>query len=204
MADNEYRTAMRGPLLLTLSAAGSTVLEVGTRSGIPETSDMDGNPYTTSGQTRTAIMVRNSSGVKIQNATLTSSDLTTAVGGQMTAIGAWAQDNLTTSLSASAIRFAGISGQTQVVCPFAGSVVGVGANLSAAITAGTMRVAVSINGATVFSAINSATGVRTVYGTQAPDVDAIARGDRLGIKVTTSADFAPANNDITALVWAEV
>jgi hypothetical protein len=194
MADNEYRTALRGPLLLTVSATGSTVLEVGTRSGIPETSDMDANPYTTSGQTRTAIAKRTATGI----------DLTTVVGGQKVGLPAWVQDTLTTSMSASAMRVAAVSGQTQITTPFAGSVIGVSGNLSAAITAGTLRIAVSVNGATVFSAVNAATGVRTVYATQAPDTDALAAGDRIGVKLTTSADFAPANNDLTAVVWAEV
>lgn len=189
MADNFNRTAISGPLLITGSAATSTVLEFGVRSGIPATGDMDANPYTTSGQTRTALIV--------------GTDMTTAMGVGKIALPAWVQDNLTTSLSASAMRVAAVSGQTQITTPFAGSVIGVSGNLSALITAGTLRICVSVNGATVFSAVNSVTGVRTIYGTQAKDTDALARGDRIGVKLTTSADFAPANNDLTAVVWME-
>jgi hypothetical protein len=160
---------------------------------------MDANPYTTSGQTRTALAVRTAGGVTLQNVALN-----TSVTGQKTAWPAWVQDNLTTSLSASAMRVAGVSGQTQITCPFAGSVIGVAGNLSAAITAGTLRIAVSVNGATVFSAVNAVTGVRTVYGTQATGTDAVAVGDRIGVKLTTSADFAPANDDLTAAVFLAI
>lgn len=199
MADNFNRTHVNGPLFITGSANTSTLLEVGTRQGIPQTGDADANPYTTSGQTRTAVLTRTASGVS-----MSAVELTTAVGGQKVGLPAWVQDNLTTSLASSAMRIAAVSGQTQITCPFPGSVIGVSGNLSANITAGTLRVLVSVNGTSVFAAANSATGVRTVYATQAPDVDAIARGDRIGVKLSTTADFAPANNDLTAVVWVEV
>lgn len=190
MADTFNRATINGPLCIAGEASTSTVLERVTRTGIPQTGDHDSNPYRTSGgQTRTALIV--------------GTDLTTATGGQKIGLPAWVQDNLTTSMSASAMRVAAVSGQTQITVPFTGSVIGISGNLSAAITAGTLRIDATVNGTSVFSAVNAATGVRVIYGTQAKDTDAIARGDRLGVKLTTSASFAPANNDLTAVVWIE-
>ena len=194
MADNEYRTAMRGPLLLTASATGSTILEVGTRSGIPETGDMDANPYTTSGQTRHGVMFRTATGI----------DLSTIVGGQKIALGPWIETNAATSISGVAQALGEVAGMTQMCVPFAGSIIGVAACGNADITAGTIRAAVSVNGATVFSAVNAVTQVKVVYRTQAKDVDTIAAGDRLGLKLTTSADFAPATAEWTFFVYVEV
>lgn len=190
MADNYNRVVIPGPICVSVSASGSTVLERVTRSGVPETADADANPYTSSGgQTRTPLIV--------------GSNLTTSMGGGKVALH-FAQANLTTSMSAVAMQVAGVSGLTQIASAWAGSVIGVTGLLNAAITAGTYRAAVSVNGATVFSAINSATGTRTVIGTQAVGVDAIVRGDRIGIKITTSADLAPATPELAAVAWLAV
>lgn len=190
MADNEFRTAIRGPILITRSASTSTVLEVGTRSGIPETSDMDANPYTTSGQTRTALIV--------------GTDLTTAMGGQKVYLGPWVETNAATSISAVAQSLGEVAGMTNIAMPFAGSVIGVTAYANAALTAGTLRAAVTVNGATVFSAVNSATGITTIRATQAPNTDVFVAGDRIGLKLTTSANYAPTTLEWVFGAWVEM
>lgn len=194
MADYEYRTAIRGPLLITVSATGSTILETGTRSGIPETSDMDANPYTTSGQTRHAIMTRTATGI----------DMTTLMGGQKMFLGPWLETNAATSIAAVAQTLGEVAGMTQLGMCYAGSIIGVAARANANITAGTLRAAVTVNGATRFSAVNSATGVAYVGATQAKDTDTFVVGDGIGLKLTTSADYAPTTLEWTFNVIVEI
>ena len=123
-------------------------------------------------------------------------DLGLGVGGAKQIVGNFTTTNMTTSASAVAQKLGSVAGMTHVLMLYPGSVVGVAAKANANITAGTFRVAVSKNGSTVFSAVNSATTVSIVSGTQAKGVDTFVAGDVIGIKVTTSAAYAP-----TSLEW---
>ena len=196
MADNFFRTAKPGPLFLHTSANTSTILETGVRSGIPATSDADANPYMTSGGiTKYPLLKANSAGADL---------VTDNLGGFKFALGPFCTANLGTSITATALEFAAVAGMSQVAMPSAGSIVGVSLRGNAALTAGTVRVDATVNGATVFSAINSATGVRSIYGTQAMNTDAFAAGDAIGLKVTSSAALAPTTVEWTGFVFVEI
>lgn len=114
------------------------------------------------------------------------------VGGIRQTLGPWCKTNITTSLTtATAQALAEVAGMTELAMTRPGSVVGVAACLSANITASTLRVCVSKNGTTFFSAVNAATGVRTITGTQNKGTDTFVAGDRIGIKLVTTATYAP-------------
>lgn len=116
----------------------------------------------------------------------------TSVGGMRVLLGSWCETNIATSLTTATAQTLGeVAGMTEICMPRAGSIIGISACLSANLTAGTLRVCASKNGTTVFSAVNSATGVRVIHGTQAKDTDTFAAGDRIGCKIVTTATFAP-------------
>lgn len=131
-------------------------------------------------------------------------DLASAsVGGMKQMIGTFTTTNLVTSASAVAMKLCGVAGMTQVLMPYAGSVLAITAKANAALTAGTARFAVTKNGSTVFSAVNSVTGVTVVSGTQAKDTDTFVAGDTIGVKVTTSATYAPTSLEWVVTPWVE-
>ena len=131
-------------------------------------------------------------------------DLAVGIGGHKVLVGPFIKTNLLTSASAVALAFAEVTGMTQMTSPYAGSVIGVSACGNANITASTARFAATVNGATVFSAVNAVTTVKIVYGTQAKDVDAVAAGDRIGLKVTTTATYAPETIEWVGYVILEI
>ena len=118
-------------------------------------------------------------------------DLTPSVGGQLQYLGPFVETNIATNIAAVAQTLGEVAGMTEICLGRAGSVIGATACLSANITAGTLTVRPTINGTTCFSAANSATSVRVVSGTQAKDTDTFVATDRIGLKLVTSANFAP-------------
>lgn len=98
---------------------------------------------------------------------------------------------------------------TGVAMPFAGSIVGVTANLTANKTAGSMTLTPTING-TALSApavlvnvavANSAS--KKVTMTDAQQTGArFAAGDLVGVKLTTDGSYAPTTNDLYVTVYA--
>lgn len=131
--------------------------------------------------------------------------ITQNMGGFKVALGPWVETNIATSITtATAQLLSEVAGMAEISMPYAGSIVGISAAFSANITASTCRVCVSKNGTTVFSAINSATGVRVISGTQNKDVDTFVVGDRLGVKLVTTATFAPTTLEGVFTVWVEV
>lgn len=128
-----------------------------------------------------------------------------SVGGMRVLLGPWVETNIATSITtATAQALAEVAGMTEICMPRAGSIIGISACLSANITAGTLRVCASKNGTTVFSAVNSATGVRVIYGTQAKDTDTFSAGDRIGVKLATSATLAPTTTEGVFVVEVEM
>lgn len=130
-------------------------------------------------------------------------DLNSSIGGMKMAVGTFTTTNQTTSASAVAAKLCGVAGMTQIVMPYAGSIIAIGAKANANITAGTARFSVSKNGATVFSAVNADTTVSVVYGSQPKDTDTFAAGDTIGVKVTTSASYAPTSLEWVIVPWIE-
>ena len=82
-----------------------------------------------------------------------------------------------------------------------GSIVGIGIELTAAITAGQLTAEVSINGVGSGAIIVLGIGDDSGQAVFAPGTIDYAAGDRLGVLVTTSADYAANNADMS--VWVE-
>jgi hypothetical protein len=86
----------------------------------------------------------------------------------------------------------------------AGSIVGMATRLVSAITAGTLTVTVTKNGAAGTLSIVHTNGSNASGGvaTQASGIDTYVAGDLIGIQLTTDAGFLPLLNNVEA--WLEV
>lgn len=114
-------------------------------------------------------------------------------------IGPFRQDNVAASQAAVAITLAAVdaAAPTSIVAPRAGRIVGVTVRANADLTAGTMTLAPTIGGtAQAQTAVLSDTVQQKVSRFNTPI--SFVEGDLLGIKITTSADLAPATAEISA------
>jgi len=115
------------------------------------------------------------------------------------------RQNVAASQNAVPIDVLGLAGNAEIVMPFAGSVLGIGVASNAARTGGTLAVDVTINGvATGLQAQLDASNTQYHSATQPKDTDAFSAGARLGVKITTSADWAPTTADIVVTVIVEM
>jgi hypothetical protein len=131
-------------------------------------------------------------------------------GGAMLAL-PFLQQNIATSQSSVALKISDVAGVTQFTMPYPGYVLGVAARANATVTAGTIRFAPTVNGATIFSVVNAATSFKSLstLKTRESVYDSagarkFAAGDGLGCKVSTSASYAPGTDDWTVMVLIEV
>ena len=91
---------------------------------------------------------------------------------------------------------------TEIVIPWAFDVIGISVRSTAARTGGTLTVDATINGTkTGLTAVLNATNTQSASNTQARDVDSGSAGDRVGVKLTTDASWAPTTADIVVVVW---
>jgi hypothetical protein len=125
--------------------------------------------------------------------------------GSVVALGPFSVSNLTAGQSNTDLTLAGTSTTTPMLK--AGSVLGVGLNASADVTAGSV-IARAHKASTEFAqsgypaATLDTTNVRASYGTCRPGLIRFAAGDKLGISVTTDATWAPTNtNDLDAFLY---
>lgn len=97
----------------------------------------------------------------------------------------------------------GGSNFTEIVMPYAGSVIGVSVALSAAVTTGTITVDPTIDGSV--TGLTAALTVAGRYGssTQANDTDTFTADQRIGVKVTTTGDFGATSVDAVVTVYVE-
>lgn len=110
------------------------------------------------------------------------------------------QANVAASQSAVALKEA-TNQNTAIVMPFAGQVVAVSANLSAAATAGTLTASVTVGGtadADTATAITTQTEKTTVIPR---DKTAFVAGDLIGVKITTTAGWDGTTADLTVTVF---
>lgn len=85
-----------------------------------------------------------------------------------------------------------------------GSIIGLGTRLTEAITAGTLTVQVTINGAGGTLVLMHTNVLNSTGGeiTQATGIDTYVAGDLIGIQFSTTAGFTPITTDLEA--WLEV
>ena len=115
------------------------------------------------------------------------------------------QQNVAASQSAVAIPVLGLAGNTEIVMPKPGSVVGISIASNEVRTGGTLTVDITINGAAPgLQAVLDGTNTQYHYATQDRRLDAFVAGDRLGVKITTDAGWLPTTADIVVMVLVEV
>lgn len=110
------------------------------------------------------------------------------------------QANVAASQSAVALKES-TNQNTGITMPFAGQVVAVVANLSAAATAGTLTVSATVGG-TADTDTATAITTETAKSTVVPrDKTAFVAGDVLGVKITTSGTWDGTTADLTVTVF---
>jgi len=98
----------------------------------------------------------------------------------------------------------GLPGNTEYVLPYAGSIIALSIASNAARTGGTLVVTPTINGTLCTIDIDlSAVTPQYNYTAQLKDIDTFSGGDRLGVKITTDAAWAPTTADIVVTVVVE-
>jgi len=103
------------------------------------------------------------------------------------------------------IDILGLSGNTEILLPYAGSVLAIAVASNDARTAGTLTVDATINGtATGLQAVLDASNTTYHCATQAKDSDTFSAGDRLGVEITTDGSWAPTTANIVVSVTIEM
>lgn len=94
---------------------------------------------------------------------------------------------------------------TEIVVPFNFDVVAIAVSASAACTAGTCTADATINGTvTALQGVLDTTNTTRDTTKQPRETDRGTAGQRIGVKLTTSADWAPITADIVVDVYAIV
>lgn len=115
------------------------------------------------------------------------------------------QSDVAANQTAIAIDVCGLSGNTEYVMSYDGSVLGISIASNDARTAGTLIVDVTVNGtATGLQAQVDGTNTQYHSATQAKDTDSFSAGDRIGVKITTDGTWAPVTADIVVTVIVEM
>ena len=118
--------------------------------------------------------------------------------------------NITTNQTNTDIALGG--GNTLAVMPQAGSVVGISARMSAAVTAGTLAFRAQKDG-TEFAqtgypnpSLSSTAGVsQESYASVRPGILTFSADEGVGVSYTSSTDMAPTNtNDVDALLFVQL
>ena len=114
------------------------------------------------------------------------------------------QDNVAAGQAAVSLKLLCDAVRTEGILSFPGSIIGIRVYSNEARTAGTLTVDVTVDGAvTGLQAILDATNTQDKATTQAKDLDAFTNAQRIGVKITTSADWAPTTADIEVAAAAE-
>jgi len=114
------------------------------------------------------------------------------------------QSDVAASQTDVALDVLGLAGNTEYTVPLDGSVIGISIASNDARTGGTLTVDVTVNGTkTGLQAVLDGTNTQYHYATQTKDTDTVSAGDRIGVKITTDASWAPTTADIVVTVWVE-
>ena len=125
------------------------------------------------------------------------------VGGMKVALGPWVATNLATAQTLLAVNAAGVATSPEIGVPYAGSVLAIAVCFQTRMTAGAFDAWATKNGTTIATLKVSATtiaGALVFKTSQNKDVTTLAAGDRIGVKVTTSAAYAPNTADPSVVV----
>ena len=114
------------------------------------------------------------------------------------------QSNVAANQSAVALNVLGLAGNTEFTMPKDGHITKVSIASNDARTAGTCTVDVTVNGTVQgVQAILNASNTTYHYNTYEREDKTFTAGQRIGVKITTSADWAPVTADIVVIVFVE-
>jgi hypothetical protein len=88
-----------------------------------------------------------------------------------------------------------------ISAPFSGSIIGISADLSAAASAGTLSVGVTLNGTESAVTTQSFTTQTAKYGVFQRDSVAVVAGDKIGVEITTNAGWNGTSSDLAVIVY---
>lgn len=155
------------------------------------------------------MVLRNTWDVTVWGASLQLAELT--VTGDISAAGGFKQPvsfmgrNVAAYDTGLALDVLGLPGSTEVVMPYAGSVIGISVASNEPRSGGTLMVSATVNDWTTgLQAQLDETNTQYHSATQAKDTDSFGAGDRLGAKVTTDGSWAPMTADIVVMVVVEM
>jgi hypothetical protein len=127
-----------------------------------------------------------------------------AAGGYRNTAGTWNRIDVPANQTAVALNLLGSTTNSEIVMPFAGSVVGISVASNAPRTNGTLTVEARINGAaTGLTAVLDGTNTQYHSAVQAKDADTFAAGARLNVTFTTTAPWAPTTADVVVTLIVE-
>ena len=88
-----------------------------------------------------------------------------------------------------------------ISAPFSGSIVAISADLSAAATAGTLSIGVSLNGTEKTATTQSISTQAAKYAVFPRDSVAVVAGDKIGVEITTNAGWDGTSSDLVVIVY---
>lgn len=95
----------------------------------------------------------------------------------------------------------GTAGALGYTMPFAGEIVAITADLTAAATAGSLTVGATVGGTEKTDPTLSITTAATARDTARRGVTLFAAGDIIGAEITTDADWNATTADLAVIVW---
>lgn len=193
-----YLSDTAGNVVYTAVAAYPHVLGYATSA---TTLQVDINPFSTAGGAVTATTGTFSAGITATTGGFTG-DIT-APGGFFLAL-EYADDNIPSDQSSTAMTTGGSSTVTENEAPWAGSILGISMVTNEARTAGNIICEPTINGTVVELQVTlDNTNTTHASATQSKDTDAFAAGDRLGVKCVTSSDWGTPTSDHNVVIIVE-
>ena len=128
----------------------------------------------------------------------------TAAGGFKNTAGTWYQTDVPDVQSDVTLNLLGSSDNSEIVVPYAGSIVGITVASNAARTGGNLTVEATINGTgTGLTALINVSDPQYRYTTQAKDTDTFSAGDLLGVTISTANPWGPTTADVVVTVIVE-
>ena len=88
-----------------------------------------------------------------------------------------------------------------ISAPFSGSIVAISADLSAAASAGTLAIGVTINGTENAATTQSITTQAAKYAVFPRDSVAVVAGDKIGVEITSNAGWNGTSSDLAVIVY---
>lgn len=113
-----------------------------------------------------------------------------------------AADQSAVALAVAEVASGAANGVTGYAMPWAGTIVGISAVLSAAATAGALAVAPTVGGSAAADPALAITDEASLTDTALRDAAAFDAGDIIGVDITTNSAWNGTSSDLAVTVWA--